>query len=391
MGPWAASPRRRDALLALGLSAWLLVELTVTARDRPVEPAAYLLGLATTAPLALRWRAPVAVSLGVQAAFLAGATVVVQPDSLPQAIAVFVVATYTAAIRARTWQAAVSCGLASVLLLGAQGLLDEQYGAVGAVGVNVVYTGLVWSVAAAVRVHADRAARASALAREAVEQSDRLARDAVATDRARLARELHDVVAHALSIVVVRARGGVHEARADPAAGAVALRDVEEVAARALADMRRLLDLVHDGGAADLVPQPGIGDVADLVARASRAGVPAELTVAGVPRAVSPGLGLTAYRVVQESLTNVARHGRGGALVALTWRADVLRLEITGRPAAGAGAASGDRAAAGNGAASGGRGLAGMRERVELFGGTLLAGPRDDGAFVVRADLPVPS
>jgi signal transduction histidine kinase len=388
MGRPAASPRQRDAALALALSAWLVVELAVIGRRTPVDPAAYVLGLATILPLAWRWRAPVAVSLGVQATFTAGALVVVQPDSIPQAIAVFVLATYGAAVGARTWQAAISCGLASALLLGTQGLLDEQYGAVGAVLANVVYVVLVWTTAAAVRVHADRSARASSLAAEALEHADRHARDAVAAERARLARELHDVVAHALSIVVVRARGGVHEARAEPAAGTVALRDVEEVAARALADMRRLLELVQpaDDDGAGLHPQPGLADVPELVRRTGLAGVPTRLTVAGEPRPVSPGLGLTVYRVVQESLTNVARHGRSRAEVALTWGAGRLRLEVTDGPPPG------ERPAAGRGRAGhrDGRGLTGMRERVELFGGSLEAGPTANGGFAVRADLPVP-
>ncbi len=367
----------RDAAAAGVLAAGFVAELLV--RTPAVTAGQLALGLATILPLALRSRWPVPVGLGVQAVFAVTALVVVLPETLAQGISVFVIATYTAALGPRSWLGSRRCGLAAAALVGLQGLWDERYGAVGAVVANTSFAAMVWVVAAAVRLHADRSARSAECATEAVADAENQAKAAVAAERARVSRELHDVVAHGLSVVVVRARGGIHEQQSGRGDAALnALRDVEEVAARALADMRHLLALVADeDGPAAMEPQPSLDDVAELVRRINRAGVPARLEVRGEPARVTPGLELSAYRVVQESLTNVLRHSGGGAAkVLLDWRPGELQVEITD-----------DGASAPQPGTK--RGLAGLRDRVELFGGTFSAGPSRPRGFRVAATLPV--
>ena len=252
----------RDAALAVLLSAALVLELALN-QTSPATALQYALGLATTAPFAVSWRWPVAVGLLVQLVFAITPLLVVPPDSFTQGLAVFVLATYVAALGARSWRESLWCGAGSITLLALQGYWDPRYVGAGAVIANTVYGVLVWSVAAAVRVHADRSARSALSAEAAVVGAQRLAEEAVLAERSRIALELHDVVAHALSIVVMRARGGIHEQAVDPDAGARALRDVDLVASRALSDMRRLLDLVHDQPGADghLEPQPSLQDL----------------------------------------------------------------------------------------------------------------------------------
>jgi signal transduction histidine kinase len=209
---------------------------------------------------------------------------------------------------------------------------------------------------------------------------ERSADEAVARERARVARELHDIVAHNLSVVVVQAAG----AQAQGSSGG-ALEKIERSGREALVEMRRLLGVLREDGATGdgggLTPQPTIGDLTSLAERLRAAGLPVELTIAGDCDGLAPAVELTGYRIVQEALTNTLKHAGPGARarVQVERHPDALTIEVADD---GPGADDGS-------ADDGGHGLAGMRERVALFGGELRAGARPAGGFVVSARLPL--
>jgi signal transduction histidine kinase len=203
------------------------------------------------------------------------------------------------------------------------------------------------------------------------------AAEAVADERARMARELHDIVSHNLSVVVVQAAG----ARARERADAGTLEKIERSGRDALVEMRRLLGVLReDGDGAGVAPQPGLSQLEELAAGVRAAGLPVELTVEANARDLSPAVELSAYRIVQEALTNALKHaGPAHARVSVRREPSALAIEVLddgGAPADGA-----PRGA--------GHGLIGMRERVALFGGELRAAPRPEGGFAVRARLPL--
>ena len=206
------------------------------------------------------------------------------------------------------------------------------------------------------------------------------ARAAVEAERARIARELHDVIAHSVSIMTVQAGAARLLLAQDPEQAREPILAVEETGREALAETRRLLGILRsDMSEADLEPQPGMASLETLVARTRRAGLPVELTVEGDAVKLTPGLDLAAYRVVQEALTNALKYaGPANAWVTVRYLRDALELEISN---------DGHSPERQNG--SGGHGLAGMRERVSLYGGSVEAGPHPVRGFVVRARLPL--
>lgn len=380
---------QRDALLAAGLAAGAVAQLAAGSNSDDVL--AYLWVASTTLPLAFRSRAPVACGLGIQLAFALGTPFFGGMELLAQGISAFLVATYVAALGAPTWKTSAASGVASCALLTVQGALDSRFEAAGAIVANCIYVAMSWAVASAVRVHVERSARSQAVAEVALRDADENARQAVLEERARLARELHDVLGHSVSVIVLRARGGVHEHRVDPQRGLDALRDIERLGTRAMADVRVLLELDEGGEDRGFRPEaagepiedhrpraplPGTADILALVERTRTTGLHVTLHEHGERRRLSDSRELAAYRVAQEGLTNVLRHSRStSASVVLAWGHDELTVEVVdegpGRPAT-----------------PGGRGLIGMRERVALAGGALTAGPRADGGFCVRARIP---
>jgi signal transduction histidine kinase len=215
---------------------------------------------------------------------------------------------------------------------------------------------------------------AAVRAREAHEEE---ARRATADERRRIAREMHDIVAHSISVMVIQAGGGRRILERDPARAVDAAALIEDTGRAALAEMRRLLGVLA-AGEPDAVraPQPTLANLEALVANA---GLPAELHVEGERRALPPGVDLAAYRIVQEALTNVIKHGRAARTdVTVRWGEDAVELTIADR-GPGPAERSGE---------DGGHGLVGMEERVRLYGGELHTGPRRGGGFEVRARLP---
>jgi len=224
------------------------------------------------------------------------------------------------------------------------------------------------------------------------ERAARLERDrdvqaqvAAAAERARIARELHDVVAHNVSVMVVQADGAAYALGSDPGRAREALAAISATGRQALTEMRVLLGVLrrNDGDVqAALTPLPGLGQLDELIEQTRAAGLAVSCTVEGPPQPLPGGAALAAYRIVQESLTNTRKHAGPGACAAVLLRycGDALELAITDD---GLGAA-----AASDGA---GHGLTGMTERAAMYGGSVQAGPRPDGGFQVRARLPVGS
>jgi signal transduction histidine kinase len=213
-------------------------------------------------------------------------------------------------------------------------------------------------------------------------ERDAQAQIAAAAERARIARELHDVIAHNVSVMVVQADGASYALDSSPERTRQALGAIASTGRQALAEMRRMLGVLRsDDGGPGVVPQPGIGQLGELLDQTRASGLAVSFTVQGVPGALPSGLALAAYRIIQESLTNTRKHGgpQASARVLLRYCEDVLMLQITDD---GQGAAVADGA---------GHGLTGMRERVALYNGMLRTGPLPGGGYQVTATLPLSS
>jgi signal transduction histidine kinase len=222
-----------------------------------------------------------------------------------------------------------------------------------------------------------RARRQAALMAARSAALQRQAEQATATERARIARELHDIVAHHLSVIVLQAAG----TRASGRPAEAALEKIESSARQALSETRRLLGVVRDPGEAPgLAPQPGIGELDALAASVRAAGLPVSLVIDGDLAAVPGAVDVSVYRIVQEALTNVLKHaGHARADVTIGCAEETVTIEVT----------DDGTAEPGLHATAGGHGLAGMRERAAVFGGELRAGPRPGGGFAVLARLPL--
>jgi signal transduction histidine kinase len=235
-----------------------------------------------------------------------------------------------------------------------------------------------WLTGFAVRQRAAQAEEAEERAARAKRERATAARIAVAEERGRIARELHDIVAHAMSVMVLQVGAVRHRLPQSLTEDKDALRDVEKAGRAALAEMRRLLGAMHDGGDVELAPQPGLDNLDALAERVSRAGLPVHLQVEGdvvqLPRAVE----LSAYRIVQEGLTNSLKHAKASrADVTVRYGAEDLELEVRDD---GVGTSSSDGL---------GHGLVGIQERVKIYGGEMLVGAGSKGGFVLTARLPL--
>jgi signal transduction histidine kinase len=272
--------------------------------------------------------------------------------------------------------AAAAIGFASIAVVAR---VDERLGLSQAVS-GVLMGGTVSLIAYALQRRGKRAAELEERAALLEHEREELERAAVAEERRRIARELHDVIAHSITLMTVQAGAARIVLAEDPELARESVVSVEETGRHALAELRRLLGILRtDEGEASLVPQPGLARVDDLIALARRAGLPVELTVEGEPRVLPPGVDLTAYRIVQEALTNAHKHaGPAHAHVLLHYESEAVELEVTN-----------DGRISPNGGDSVGLGLVGMRERVALYDGTFEAGPRAGGGYAVRARLPV--
>jgi signal transduction histidine kinase len=235
-----------------------------------------------------------------------------------------------------------------------------------------------WLTGFTVRQRAAQAEEAEERAARAERERATAARIAVAEERGRIARELHDIVAHAMSVMVLQVGAVRHRLPQSLTEDKEALTEVEKAGRSALAEMRRLLGAMHDGGDVELAPQPGLDNLDALAERVSRAGLPVHLQVEGdvvqLPRAVE----LSAYRIVQEGLTNSLKHAKASrADVTVRYGAEDLELEVRDD---GVGTSSSDGL---------GHGLVGIQERVKIYGGEMLVGAGSKGGFVLTARLPL--
>jgi signal transduction histidine kinase len=366
-------------LLDVGPVALIAVEGALAIGLRPngagvsiVELVVVLVVSATA--LLFRYRSPLpvlAVVLVVTVAVDYGPIV-----TLPLLLAVFTVAEYCD--RTRVIGAAL---VAATALIVAQPLHGHLEG-LPAILSRLVAVGLAVAVGQFLRARADYVSGLQERAERLEREQELLAREAVGEERLRIARELHDVVAHNVSLMVVQSQAlaATSGAGSQPGLGRIA-----SLGREALSEMHHMLGLLRlqEGGAAEREPQPGVRDVRRLVERARQAGLKATLAMDGEPRELSPGVELSAYRIVQEALTNVVRHANAEH-VAVRLRFAPEALHVTVRDDG-----NGPATTSTNGSA-GGHGLLGMRERVALFGGVLEAGPGEDGhGYRVHASLPL--
>ena len=238
---------------------------------------------------------------------------------------------------------------------------------------------VAWVAGWALRERAERAEAAEERAAQAEREREAAARVAVAEERARIARELHDIVAHAVSVMVLQVGAVRHKLPDVLSEDRDALRSVERAGRTALAEMRRLLAAMRrDGDEAELLPQPGLDGLDSLLDEVGRAGLPVALHVDGEPVPLPRGVDLSAYRIVQEGLTNALKHARASdADVTVRYRPDELEIEVRDN---GQGSATTDGL---------GHGLVGVRERVKIYGGEMTAGTATGGGFVLSTRLPL--
>jgi signal transduction histidine kinase len=239
--------------------------------------------------------------------------------------------------------------------------------------------GIAWAAGFALRMRGEQAEAAETRANQAEREREAVARIAVAEERARIARELHDVVAHAVSVMVLQVGAVRHKLPDALAEDRDALRGVERAGRTALAEMRRLLGAMRrDGDEAELLPQPGLDGLDSLLDEIGRAGLPVELHVDGEPFTLPRGIDLSAYRIVQEGLTNALKHARASnADVTLRYAPEELQIEVRD---------DGDGRAKSDGP---GYGLVGVRERVKIYGGEMTAGAATGGGFILSTRLPI--
>ncbi|HXJ64930.1 MAG TPA: sensor histidine kinase, partial [Actinomycetota bacterium] len=229
--------------------------------------------------------------------------------------------------------------------------------------------------------------RRDELLRDRAERAEReraiTAEKAALEERSRIAREMHDVVTHSVSVIAVQAGAARTVVHDHPDQAEEALRSIERISRETMTELRRSLGVLRESSSdADLAPQPGLGTLDDLVQQFRGTGLEVEASVEGDPQPVSPGLDLAAFRVVQEALTNTLKHaGPATAHVLVRFEPDALDVEVTDDGRGPSPAANGDGAD--------GQGLAGMRERVAVYGGTLHTGAREGGGFEVRATFPL--
>jgi len=368
------------ALAAAGAYAAGLLTTEITAGlPAAARAAALVLAVAYGAALLFRRVAPRTV-LAVQGAAAVGYAVLGPP--VPMLGPAVFVTLYTIGSRLERRAALVALVAAevllAVLLLARPGLPD--------VGSWALFSGLLaaaWFLGDIVRRWQFAAAAHARRAVELEQAREELARLAVADERLRIARELHDVVAHTMTVIAIHAGSGRLAADRDPAAARKALEVVEESSRHALAELRRLVTVLRDADdpAPGHEPAPGLPDLHRLVAEVAAAGVAVDVHTEGDLARVPEGVSLAAYRIVQEALTNVVRHaGATRARVSVAVREDRVRLEVDddGGGRDGRGPEPGGR----------GYGLVGMRERAALYGGEVTAGPGSGGSWHVAGSLP---
>ncbi len=340
------------------------------------EPApswAYGLVVAQCLPLVWRRRQPFAAALVTGLLTAVYGTSPLPDPALPFAglVAVYSVAAHADRRLAR------AAGAIAALAIAVSLLLDRPAADLEDVAVLYLSFATAWLLGDAIRTRGERAAQLEARAADLERTRAAEAGRAVVEERARIAREMHDVLAHSVSLMVVQAEAGPVVVEHDPARAVAAFDAISATGRQTLAELRRLLGVLREDEAGPLAPQPGVAQIPDLVDGARRAGLSVELRTSDLPGSLPPGVDLSAYRIVQEALTNVAKHaGPARVTVLVAHRDDALHVEVSDDGLGSTGARPG-------------RGVLGMRERAGSLGGTVDAGPGPAGGWTVRAELPL--
>ncbi|WP_399928537.1 sensor histidine kinase [Streptomyces kanamyceticus] len=366
-----------DALIAVALTtvAVLLGQESVRQGWPELDATGYALVVLANAPAVLRGKAPVAVLLFIYVVWIVYVLAGYWPvlNTFAPMLAVYTVASL------RPTRVSLPCAALMGTVWIFAGVVSGGAGMPSVVAQAIGFPLVIWRFGYAAR-------RTAELARQLKREQDERARREVAEERGRIARELHDVVAHHMSVISVQAGLATFVFGSDPATARAALTTISGTSGEALEELRRMLRVLRaedgerDGDAAPEAPMPGLARLDDMVERVRAGGVPVTLRVTGTPRPVAPGVELCAYRVVQEALTNVMKHARGaGAVVELAYRTRHIEVSVIDD---GKGV-NRDRVRTGSG-----HGLLGMRERAKLYGGTISIGPLSEGGFAVRLTLP---
>lgn len=369
-----------DAAVATALLAAALVSLTGDLDSAPgvrsAEPVVYLLVALGIAPYYLRRRAPLAVLVVASVPVVTMIGLGYTPGVLGAGL---FLACYTVAAWSSRRQLTVASLYTAMLLVGVAITWPDHLRPVQLVE-NLVLFATAFALGDAVRTRREAAESTAEKAALIEQHQAELARQAVTDERLKIARELHDLVAHSLGVIAVQAGVGAHVIDTQPVEAKRALEAIVTTSREALGEIRGLLGVLRSAdGEASYEPPAGLADLDALVERTSAAGVPVTVGVEGQPVPLPLGIDLAAYRVIQEALTNVLRHaGDARAHVRLSYRPEQLGIEVT------------DDGRGANPATSGSRqGLLGMRERVTVWGGSLDSGPRPDGGFRVSVRIPV--
>lgn len=387
---WAESHRWAVDATSAAIAGALLVPGSAVAGVAGSSALGAVIGLCLVIPLAWRRTHPVISAIAVfgfaLSQLLLGPTLI--PADLAVAVALFSVTVYGPVWAHRTAIASAVVGsIALGLALAAETSFIDAVGTLfGITLFGSMFFLAIWAFGLVRRSRRETFEALRDRAERLEVERDQQALIATAVERARIAREMHDIVAHSLSVVVAQADGGRYAAAHDPEAATRALATISDTGRMALADMRRLLGVLRDGpndhDTMDRLPQPDAADLQGLLDQVRESGTAVAFTQLGHERQLPPGARLVIYRVAQEALTNVLKHAGPGAqaIVTLQWRPTEVHLEVTDD---GRGAATTSDGA--------GLGLMGMRERVDVYGGTVRAGPRPGGGFGVTMVLPVPS
>ena len=379
----AVIDRWADVAVALALAGWTQLDLwkhpPATMHTVGGRGVLSVLLVLVTLPLAVRRRTPAATLLTAAGALVVGAFLVSHSNGVPVGVFLaMLLAFYSVGAHCDDRRSPLVGAVAVAAIAAADLARPGTFSASGTRPSAWLAFAIAWLVGRDLRRRRQRVAeledRAEQLEREREEQ----AQLAVAEERGRIARELHDVIAHGVSVIVVQAQAGPHLV-GDPQRVIGVFRAIESSGRDALVELRRLLGILRtEDEQLAIRPQPGLGSLQSLVKQMRASGLPVQLRIEGEPVHLPAGIDLSAYRIVQEALTNVVKHaGDASAEVVIRYGARALELDVVddGR----------GRAPSRNGS---GHGLIGMRERVALYDGTLETGTRDGGGYAVRARLP---
>jgi signal transduction histidine kinase len=395
--------RRRGTDVALTAGLLCFVWLGISVAQGPPNLGAAILAVLIVAPLLVRRQWPLA-ALTVCLAASAWYHLLEYPHEAvipPLVVALYTVAATGGRRRSLLIAAGIGALVVVVMAVGDVGGPSEAFGVIGWIGLAIVLGEVARSRTAMLSTAEDRTARAereraaeSALRRAEAAQREAETRRRVAEERLRIARDLHDVLAHSIAVINAQASVATHLAQAgqsaqrqpageQPGGLVVAMATIAQTSRTAMGELRATLDVLrgHDSSMTstdERAPAPGVARLGGLIESARSAGVAVTVDTIGVQRRMTPVVDVTAYRIVQEALTNVARHARGStARVAIEYRPASVRLTVTD-----------DGGAATETGTGGGYGIVGMTERAHAVGGWLTARPRDGGGYQVIADLP---